>query len=81
MVLLGIFATVTFLLSLPRTLNRLSWLGFTSVVFITLCGFLAMVGAGANPVRDRVIVASVQTTFDQAFLAITGPVCYGATLR
>ncbi|KAI0765118.1 amino acid transporter [Fomes fomentarius] len=74
MVLLAIFATVTFLLSLPRTLNRLSWLGFTSVVFITLCGFLAMVGAGANPVRDRVIVASVRTTFDQAFLAITGPV-------
>ncbi|KAH9944526.1 amino acid transporter [Epithele typhae] len=73
-VLLAIFAIATFVLSLPRTLGRLSWLGLFSALLIAICGLLAMVGAGANPVRDRVIVASVPTNFYQAFLAITGPV-------
>ncbi|EIW64827.1 uncharacterized protein TRAVEDRAFT_42240 [Trametes versicolor FP-101664 SS1] len=74
MVLLAIFSVATFLLSVPRTLGGLNWLGLLSALFITLCGILAMVGAGANPVPGRVIVATVPTTFYQAFLAITGPV-------
>ncbi|KAI0703170.1 amino acid transporter [Earliella scabrosa] len=74
MALLAIFTTVTFLIALPRTLNRLSWLGFFSVVFIAICGVLDMIGAGVNPVDDRVLMAAVPTKFDQAFLAITGPV-------
>ncbi|KAI0824185.1 transmembrane amino acid transporter protein-domain-containing protein [Trametes gibbosa] len=72
--LLAIFSAATFLLSVPRTLGGLNWLGFASAVFITICGVLAMIGAGANPVPGRVIVASVPTTFYEAFLAITGPV-------
>ncbi|KAI0746622.1 amino acid transporter [Daedaleopsis nitida] len=74
MVLLAIFSVVTFCLSLPRTLTRFSWLGVVSVICIGICGFLAMVGAGANPVPGRVIMATVPTSFEQAFLAITGPV-------
>ena len=72
--LLAIFAVATFLVSLPRTLGRLSWLALFSVVCITICGFLAMIGAGVNPAPDRVIVAAVPADFYQAFLAITGPV-------
>ncbi|TFK86399.1 amino acid transporter [Polyporus arcularius HHB13444] len=73
-VLLAIFAIATFLLALPRTFSRLSWLALVSAVFITLCGILAMVGAGANPVSGRVIQATVPSNFYEAFLAITGPV-------
>ena len=72
--LLAIFSAVVFLLSLPRTLAGMNWLGLISAVFIGLCGFLAMVGAGANPVPGRVLAATVSTSFYQAFLAITGPV-------
>ncbi|KAI0670063.1 transmembrane amino acid transporter protein-domain-containing protein [Trametes maxima] len=72
--LLAIFAVATFLLSLPRTLGGLTWLGLLSAVFITICGILAMIGAGVNPIADRVVVAAVPTTFYEAFLAITGPV-------
>ncbi|EJF66551.1 amino acid transporter [Dichomitus squalens LYAD-421 SS1] len=73
-VLLVIFSIATFLVSLPRTLQNLSWLGLFSAVMITICGILVMVGAGANPVPDRVVAATVPTSFVQAFLAITGPV-------
>ncbi|KAI0361799.1 hypothetical protein OH77DRAFT_1418059 [Trametes cingulata] len=72
--LLAIFSTAAFLLSLPRTLGSLNWLGLFSAAFITVCGLLAMIAAGANPVPNRTIVATVPTTFYQAFLAITGPV-------
>lgn len=73
-ILLVIFSVVTFMISIPRTLGRLSWLGLFSAIFITICGLLAMVGAGANPVPDRVVVATIPTNFYEAFLAITGPV-------
>ena len=69
-----IFAGATLLISIPRTLGQLSWLGLFSVALIILCGVLAMVGAGRNPMPDRVIQATVTTNFYQAFLAITGPV-------
>ncbi|KAI0639244.1 amino acid transporter [Trametes polyzona] len=72
--LLAIFSAATFLLSVPRTLGSLNWLGVLSAIFITICGILAMIGAGANPVPDRMIVATVPTSFYEAFLAITGPV-------
>ncbi|PIL27383.1 transporter [Ganoderma sinense ZZ0214-1] len=73
-ILLAIFSAATFVLSLPRTLAHLSWLGLLSASFIALCGLLAMVGAGANPVPGRIVVTTVPTNFYQAFLAITGPV-------
>lgn len=69
-----IFAGATLLISIPRTLGQLSWLGLASVALIILCGLLAMVGAGRNPMPDRVVQATVTTNFYQAFLAITGPV-------
>lgn len=73
-VLLVIFSCATFALSLPRTLGRLAWVGLISATMITLCGLLAMVGAGANPVPGRVIVAAQPASFYEAFLAITSPV-------
>ncbi|RDX56036.1 amino acid transporter [Lentinus brumalis] len=73
-ILLGIFSVATFFVALPRTLGRLSWLGLFSAVLITICGIVAMAGAGANPTPDRVVVATVPTNFYQAFLAVTGPV-------
>ena len=73
-ILLAIFSAATFILSLPRTLAHLSWLGLSSAAFIGLCGLLAMIGAGANPVPERIVVATVPTNFYEAFLAITGPV-------
>ncbi|CCM00885.1 uncharacterized protein FIBRA_02931 [Fibroporia radiculosa] len=73
-ILLVIFSAATFFIALPRTLDRLSWLGFISTVSITLCGLLAMVGAKVSEVPDRVIAATVPTSFYDAFLAVTGPV-------
>ena len=81
--LLLIFSAATFLISLPRALGQMNWLGFVSTIAITLCGVLAMVGAGASPTPGRTLSVTVPTTFYDAFLAITGPVstcfhfCYG----
>ncbi|THH21467.1 hypothetical protein EW146_g75 [Bondarzewia mesenterica] len=69
-----IFSVATFLLALPRTLDRLSWIGLFSAAIITLAGVVAMIGAGINPTSARIVVATVPTNFYQAFLAITGPV-------
>ncbi|KAI0082189.1 amino acid transporter [Panus rudis PR-1116 ss-1] len=79
--LLLIFSAATFLLALPRTLGRLSWLAFFSVAAITLCGILAMIGAGANPVPGRTLKPTIPTTFFNAFLAITNPVFAYAAKR
>ncbi|KAH9918718.1 amino acid transporter [Epithele typhae] len=65
-IFLVIVTVAVFLLSLPRTLQRLSWLGLCSAVFIGL--------SGTNPIPGRTVVATVPTNFYQAFLAITGPV-------
>ncbi|RPD79268.1 amino acid transporter [Lentinus tigrinus ALCF2SS1-7] len=75
-VLLVIFAIATFLLALPRTFSRLSWLALVSAVTIALCGVLAMIGAGANPVPNRIIQAALPSNFYEAFLAITGPAAW-----
>ncbi|KAF8222254.1 transmembrane amino acid transporter [Tricholoma matsutake] len=72
--LLLIFAVATLLVALPRTLDRLSWLGLLSVCVIGVAGIVAMIGAGLNPVFGREIAATNQTSFYQAFLAITNPV-------
>ncbi|KAH8100591.1 transmembrane amino acid transporter protein-domain-containing protein [Cristinia sonorae] len=73
MYLVLIFSVATFLLSLPRTLGRLSWLGLVSVALIALCGLLTMIGAGVNPVPNRTVQAVAPTNFYEAFLAITSP--------
>ncbi len=41
----GIFAIPTALFSLPRTLDRLSWLSVPSVISIIVAGLVAMIGA------------------------------------
>lgn len=74
MYLVIIFSVAAFLVTLPRTLGQLGWLGFVSVALIFFCGLLGMIGAGLNPMPGRVIQATVPTNFYEAFLAITGPV-------
>ncbi|KAJ7492888.1 transmembrane amino acid transporter protein-domain-containing protein [Mycena latifolia] len=72
--LLLIFSVATLLIALPRTLDRVAWLGLFSVCLITISGVVAMIGAGVNPVPGRTLSVTVPTTFYQAFLAITNPV-------
>lgn len=74
MYLVLIFSVAVLIVSLPRTLDRLSNLGLVSACFITLAGLLAMIAAGRNPVPGRVISATIQSNFFTAFLAITNPV-------
>ncbi|KAF8213340.1 transmembrane amino acid transporter protein-domain-containing protein [Mycena galopus ATCC 62051] len=71
--LLLIFSVATLLVALPRTLDRVSWLGLFSVCLITISGVVAMIGAGINPVPGRVLSPTISTSFYQAFLAITNP--------
>ena len=63
-------------MSLPRTLSNLTWLGLGSALSILIAGLVGMIGAGANPVPDRILQATVPQTFNQAFLAITNPVSF-----
>ncbi|KAJ7919166.1 transmembrane amino acid transporter protein-domain-containing protein [Mycena leptocephala] len=72
--LLLIFSVATLLVALPRTLDRVGWLGLFSVCLITISGVVAMIGAGVNPVPGRTLNATIPTSFYQAFLAITNPV-------
>jgi hypothetical protein len=74
MYLLIIFSVATLLVALPRTLDRFSWLGLLSVCVITAAGTVGMIGAGMNPVPGRTINVTSQTSFYQAFLAVTNPV-------
>ena len=69
-----IFAAVTFLSSLPRTLGNLSWLGLFSAALILISGIVGMAGAGANPVQGRVVEVTMSNSFFEAFLAVTNPV-------
>ena len=70
----GIFTIPTLLCSLPRTLDRLSWLSIPSVISILIAGIIGMVGAGLNPVPDLHLQAFVTTDFITAFISITNPV-------
>lgn len=72
----GIFAIPTLLCSLPRTLDRLSWLSVPSVICIIVAGIVGMVGAGLHPIegwKDQFSVA-VKTDFVTAFISVTNPV-------
>jgi len=71
-----IFALASFCVSLPRTLSNLTWLGLGSALSILIAGLVGMIGAGANPVPDRILQATIPQTFTQAFLAITNPVSF-----
>ena len=69
----GIFAVPTLICSLPRTLDRLSWLSVPSVISIIVAGVVGMIGAGVSfPVAD--ISAAVSTDFITAFISVTNPV-------
>lgn len=69
----GIFAIPTFICSLPRTLDRLSWLSVLSVISIIVAGVVGMVGAGVNfPVADFNV--AMKTDFVTAFISVTNPV-------
>ena len=69
----GIFAIPTFICSLPRTLDSLSWLSVPSVISILVAGIVGMVGAGISfPVADFSI--AMKTDFVTAFISVTNPV-------
>ena len=70
----GIFAIPTLIFSLPRTLDRLSWLSIPSVISIIVAGIVGMVGASLNPVVGRTIDIAKSSDFTTAFIAITNPV-------
>ncbi|KAG2129974.1 transmembrane amino acid transporter protein-domain-containing protein [Suillus clintonianus] len=74
MYLVIITGAAAFLISLPRTLDRLAWMGLVSAAVITLAGFIAMIGAGANPVPGRSLTITASSNFFDAFLAVTNPV-------
>ncbi|EIN13531.1 hypothetical protein PUNSTDRAFT_140049 [Punctularia strigosozonata HHB-11173 SS5] len=74
MLLVLIFAVASFFVALPRTLDRLSYLGLVSVSFIAIAGIVAMIGAGINPTPGRTIDAAKSSDFFNAFVAITNPV-------
>ncbi|KZS95871.1 hypothetical protein SISNIDRAFT_548020 [Sistotremastrum niveocremeum HHB9708] len=74
MVLCLIFACAAFFVALPRTLDKVSWLGLASVVLILIAGIVAMIGIGIHPTPGRTVQATVPQTFYEAFLAITNPV-------
>ena len=70
----GLFAVGTLICSLPRTLDKLSWLSVPSVLSIMIAGVVGMVGAGLHPVPDRTVSVAVSTDFYTAFVSITNPV-------
>ena len=69
----GIFTIPTFICSLPRTLDRLSWLSIPSVFSILIAGIVGMIGAGIEFPQAN-ISAAVTTDFVTAFISITNPV-------
>ncbi|KAI4156667.1 MAG: hypothetical protein LQ340_000113 [Diploschistes diacapsis] len=70
----GIFAIPTFLVSLPRTLDRLNWLSALAAFSILVAGIVAMGAAGAYPTPGRVIAVALPSDFVTAFISITNPV-------
>jgi len=49
-------------------------MGLLSAAVITLAGFVAMIGAGDNPVPGRSLSVTASSNFYEAFLAVTNPV-------
>ena len=70
----GIFTIPTFLCSLSRTLDRLSWLSVPSVLSIIIAGLIGMIGAGLYPTTPRTFSIAVPTDFVTAFISVTNPV-------
>ena len=71
----GIMAIPTFLLSLPRTLDRLNWLSALAAFSILIAGIVGMGAAGANPITDQgPISIALSSDFTTAFISITNPV-------
>ncbi|RKU44354.1 hypothetical protein DL546_007474 [Coniochaeta pulveracea] len=70
----GIFAIPTMIFSMPRTLDKLSWMSVPSVISIIVAGLVGMIGAGLNPVPDRVLDIVRASDFTTAFISITNPV-------
>lgn len=70
----GIFTIPVFLFSLPRTLDRLSWLSILAVISILFAGIVGMIGAGLNPVPGRNVEIVRSSDFVTAFVSITNPV-------
>ncbi|KAK1143182.1 hypothetical protein N8T08_006880 [Aspergillus melleus] len=61
---------VSFILSLPRTLAKMSWLSLVSFISILSAVFIAMIGIGILHPGDRVD-AVVKTDFVNGFTAVT----------
>lgn len=70
----GIFTVPVLLFSVPRTLDRLSWLSVLAVLSILVAGIVGMVGAGLHPVPGRTIYVAKSSDFVTAFISITNPV-------
>jgi amino acid permease len=70
----GIFAIPTMIFSMPRTLDKLSWMSVPSVISIIVAGLVGMIGAGLNPVPGRVLDVVRASDFTTAFISITNPV-------
>ena len=70
----GIFAIPTLLCSLPRTLDRLSWLSVPSVISIIVAGIVGMIGAGLYPTAGRSISIAAHTDFVTGIISVTNPV-------
>ena len=70
----GIFAVPTLICSLPRTLDRLSWLSVPSVFSITIAGIVGMIGAGVEFPLNSSVSAAISTDFVTAFISVTNPV-------
>ena len=69
----GIFAIPITLGSLPRTLDRLSWLSVLACISIFVAGIVGMIGAGISfPIADFSI--AMKTDFVTAFISVTNPV-------
>lgn len=73
MLYVGIFAIPITICSLPRTLDRLSWLSVLAVISILIAGLVGMIGAGVSfPVANFSI--AMKTNFVTAFISVTNPV-------
>lgn len=70
----GIFAAPILLMSLPRTLDQLSWLSIAACASILMAGVVGIIAAGLHPVPGRSLDVVVSTNFYQAFVSITNPV-------
>lgn len=70
----GIFTIPVLLGSIPRTLDRLSWLSILAVLSILVAGVVGMVGAALHPVAGRTVSIAKSSDFVTAFISITNPV-------